>query len=472
MAIFIYALLGILIIVLESRRRRGGQPLDAMAAFNCYYFALFVFVPINVQWLGQDVVRQQYAYETFGSGNAWTALSLLLCYVLFCLGYRVKSARSTQVVAPGRDKSFSLRDSAHVAKIIFLFGVFLMAIYVVQIGGITEVLSKASEVRSGEFVTESKYIGYRHLMQFSSDAFVLFVAVVLGKKIAKTKITIGDKVFLFCASLFFVYYALSTGGRRPFIYPILLCYLIYASLGGRLKKTAVVALALVFIIAGLGSFLGPVILSGNVSAVFDVINLNSADWRGLAEVTYDVATQGLADSYVHFVAAQKASLWQFGFLPDIVSLPGDFFPSQIFGFERNQEFSDEVNKFILGYRIPEGYSGGETLGLHGYLLVNFGYPGMFALFFILGLFYKWLHLRLKPANPKDAVSWLIYWWFVLAFFVYFREGMLIFVLKEQLTWWITIALLLHYRAKRARTPSIHIASQGIQGISSGQGHEA
>ena len=174
---------------------------------------------------------------------------------LFCLGHRVKSAKSTQVVAPGRDKSFSLRDSAYVAKIIFLFGVFLMAVYVVQIGGITDVLSKASEVRSGEFVTESKYIGYRHLMQFSSDAFVLFVAVCLGKRIGKTKITTGDKVFLFCASLFFVYYALSTGGRRPLIYPILLCFLIYASLGGRLKKTAVAAFALVFIIAGLGSFL-------------------------------------------------------------------------------------------------------------------------------------------------------------------------------------------------------------------------
>jgi len=472
MTIFVYILLGILIIGLESRRRRGGQSLDAMTAFNCYYFVLFVFVPINVQWLGADVVRQQYAYQTFGSGDVWTALSVLLCYVLFCLGYWVKSAKGTQVIAPGRETSFSLQDSAHVAKIIFLFGVFLMAIYVVQIGGITEVLSKASEVRSGEFVTESKYIGYRHLMQFSADAFVLFVAVVLRKRIRKIKITTGDKVFLFCASLLFVYYALSSGGRRPLIYPILLCYLVYASLGGRLKKTAVVALALVFIVAGVGSFLGPIILSGNVSAVFDVINLNAADWRGLAEVTYDVATQGLADSYVHFVAAQKASLWQFGFLPDIANLPRDFFPSQILGFERSPEFADEVNRFMLGYRIPEGFSGGETLGLHGYLLVNFGYAGMFALFFVLGLIYKWLHLRLKPANPKDAVSWLIYWWFVIAFFVYFREGMLIFVLKEQLTWWITIALLLYYRSRHVQTPSVQIAAEGIHGISGSQGHEA
>jgi hypothetical protein len=446
MATFIYILLGVLIIVLEWRRRAGGQALDAMTAFNCYYFVLFVFAPINVMWFGEDVVRQPYAYETFGSGNAWTALSLLLCYVLFCLGYGAKSTKDAQVITPSREKTFSLRDSAHVAKIIFIFGVFLMAVYVVQIGGLSEVLSKANEVRSGEYVIESKFIGYRHLMQFSADAFVLFVAVLFGKSIRKVKITVGDKFFLLCAFLFFVLYALSTAGRRPFIYPVLLCYLIYASVGGRLKKATVVVLVLVFVIAGLGSFLGTIVLSGNASAVFDAMNVNAADWGGLGKVTYYVATQGLADSYVHFVAAQKASLWQFGFLTDIVNLPRDFLPSQLFGFERSEEFGDEINEFILGYR-PTDLSGGETLGLHGYLLVNFGYPGMFALFFVLGLIYKWFDLRLKPADPKDTVRWLIYWWFVLAFFVYFREGMLIFVLKTQLTWWLTTALLLHYNGR-------------------------
>jgi hypothetical protein len=79
MTIFVYVLLGILIIGLESRRRRGGQSLDAMTAFNCYYFVLFVFVPINVQWLGADVVRQQYAYQTFGYGQLY-----LFFFVMFC----------------------------------------------------------------------------------------------------------------------------------------------------------------------------------------------------------------------------------------------------------------------------------------------------------------------------------------------------------------------------------------------------
>jgi hypothetical protein len=442
MALFIYVLLGILIVILESRRRRSGEPLDAMTAFNCYYFVLFVFVPINVIWLGVAVVRQQYAYDKFGPGDMSTASCILLCYLLFCLGYWVK--KGTPVVAHGGRTVFSLRDSARVAKIIFLFGLFLTAVYVAQIGGISEAISMASEVRSGEFVIESKYIGYTHLMQFSADAFVLFMAVLFGKRIRKIKITTGDKVFLFCASLLFVYYALSTGGRRPFIYPILLCYLIYASLGGRSTKVSVAVLLLVFVIAGLGS-----LFVSDWWALSGVAVRAGVDGRVLTEVAYDNALQGLADSYIHFVAAQKASLWQFGFLTDIASLPRDFLPSQLFGFERSPDFADAINEFILGYRLPDSFSGGETLGLHGYLLVNFGYPGMFALFFVLGLIYKWFHVRLKPTDPDDTVRWLIYWWFVLAFFVYFREGMLIFVLKTQLTWWLTTALLLYYRGKHA-----------------------
>jgi hypothetical protein len=122
------------------------------------------------------------------------------------------------------------------------------------------------------------------------------------------------------------------------------------------------------------------------------------------------------------------------------------------GFQRNWELSHQINDFF-GVQLPEGpqgepLGGGEPLSLHGYLLVNFGYFGMFALFFVLGLFYKWVHLHFKPADPKDAVGWLIYWWVVLGFFVYFRDGSLLFVVKDQLTWWLITALLLYCRRNR------------------------
>src|ERR1700682_1744091 len=105
-------------------------------------------------------------------------------------------------------RHYSLRTSAVVAKVIFLLGVLTTVVYVIQIGGGFEAISKASEMRSGELVIESKYIGYRHFSQFSADAFVLFFAVIIGKKVRKTNITARDKEFLLCAFVFFVYYAL------------------------------------------------------------------------------------------------------------------------------------------------------------------------------------------------------------------------------------------------------------------------
>ena len=439
-----------------------------MTVFNCYYFVLFVFVPINVAWLGVDVVRQPYAYETYGHGDGYTALSLFFSYGLFCLGY---SAKSSNQVAPatrvGRDY-FPLVSSAYVAKIIFLFGVLLTVLYVIQMGGVMEVISKASEIRSGELSIESKYIGYRHLSQFSADAFALFCVVLIGKKVRKIKITGGDKAFLVCALVFFVYYALSTGGRRPFIYPIILSYLVYSSMGGRMKKVAIAAFAVIFVLAGLGSLIGAVDPVANAPALVELARNNDANWWALLGVAYDNATQGLADSFIHYVGAQKAKLWQFGFLTDIVNLPRDFLPSRLLGFERTLHMYGDTTEYFTGHPVEDDMSGQEPLGLHGYLLVNFGYVGMFALFFFLGLVYKWIHVRFKPAKTNDAVGWLIYWWIVLVFFVYFREGVLLFVIKEQLTWWVTIALLVHYQAKQREHPRSSPASGGFGGIGTNQ----
>jgi hypothetical protein len=449
MTLFLYILLGFLIAALELRRRFRGQAVDAMTVFNCYYLVLYAFVPINVIWLGADVVRQQYAYEQFGRGDIYTALSLIVCYALFYFGYWAKSGKGSSFVGRDGEGCFSFRNSAYVAKIIFFFGVVAAVIYVVQIGGISEVLANAADVRSGEYVVESKYIFYRHFAQFSADAFVLFCVVLMGKRVARVKVTGADKVFLLCAFVFFVFYALSTFGRRPFIYPIILCYLVYWSLGGQIRKLSVVVFVLVFIIAGLGTTLAVVGPVGNYSELLKIAYNDPA----LFKIAYYGATQGLGDSFIHYVASQNATLWQFGFLTDIVNLPRDFFPSQLFGFTRSRNMLGETSEFILGHALPDGVTGEEALGLHGYLLVNFGYVGMFVSFFFLGLFYKWLHIRFRPTERKDAVGWLIYWWVVLGFFVYFREGLLIFVLKEHLTWWSTIALLLHYKAKQWVVPT-------------------
>ncbi len=124
----------------------------------------------------------------------------------------------------------------------------------------------------------------------------------------------------------------------------------------------------------------------------------------------------------------------------------------------------EVSEYFQGHPLEEDVTGEDTLGIHGYLLVNFGYVGMFALFFLLGLFYKWIHNRFEPVSPKDAVGWLVYWWVVLGFFVYFRDGVLLFVIKQQLTWWVTIALLWYFQSNQAvilRSSSAMESNSGV-----------
>ena len=407
--------------------------MDAMTVFNGYFFVLYAFVPINILILGEPVVRQVYAYREFGDGDEYTALSLLITYIVFYFGYFIKFNESR--MPAGYPVAFNLRKSTKVAIIILILGSLAMLTHTIRVGGVFEVLSSASVLRSGEKVIESKFLFFNFFTQFLADAFTLFCVVLIGKKFSGQRIKKTDKVFLFGIFVLFVYYALSTGGRRPFIYPLLISYLVYTSVKGQVEigKLALL-LGLTFIIAGLGTFASLAIAGVLDSGLVE-------DGQGLFGLAYMIATRGLGDSFIHFVGAQHAGLWRFGFLTDIRSLPVDFFPSQLFGFERGRGMLGETTEFFRGYAVAEGMTGEEPLGLHGYLLVNFGYSGMFVLFFVLGWAYRLLHAMFKPRANNDAVGWLIYWWVIFGFFVYFREGAAIFVIKHHLSWWITIGLL-------------------------------
>lgn len=430
MDIVIYALLGLLIAMLELPRRFRQERVDAFTFFNALYFIFFVFVPMNVIYFGSSVVRQKYAYETFGGGDEYTALVLLFTYILFYFGASIKLKSSQQTC---QKKMYATSGSIKVAVIIFLLGFGAMMAHIVRVGGVSEVILLAQALRA-ETLIQSNWLWMNFLSPFLADTFVLICAVIVGKKSIGEKISQKFYLILLLAFIGFVYYALSTAGRRSFIYPVLIIYLIYLSVKGRIElRTMVGILGFLFGLIGLGTIM---------LATFTTDNEFSEDWLNLLATGYFIAVQGLADTYIHFVGAQHAELWQFGFLADIVSLPTDFFPSQLFGFERTRGMYGETSEFFLGHALEDGFSGEEPLGLHGYLLVNFGYIGMCFVFFVLGLGCRWLHVKLKPAVSSDAVGWLVYWWIFFGSFVYFREGVAILVFKSHLTWWITIALLI------------------------------
>lgn len=421
----LYVILGFLVVSVEISRLIRNKTFDALSFFNLYYFIFFSFVPLNIIFLGSDVVRQKYLYYKSGFGDECTALSIIITYLLFIFGFWVVG--DWPKFKSSKHDIFSEENLKIISYVIFGFGFITIMIHALQIGGLYEVISKAKALRSGELVIHSNFLFFRHFNQFLSDAFVLFSLVIIVKKSRKQKVFFSELLFLIISFSFFLYYGLSTMGRRSFVYPILVSYLVCMSLRLIKAKHTFIAISLMAFIIGLGTLIGS----------FDrYVNI----WE-LAVVGYDVAIQGLGDSFMHFVGSERADLWQFGFLTDIFNIPKDFFPSKLFNFERTRHMYGQTSEFFLGHQLKEGMSGEEVLGLHGYLLVNFGYIGLFLSFFLLGIFYKALHMRFNPKNIGNPVEWLFYWWIIFAFFVYFRDGVLIFVIKQHLTWWVTMIML-------------------------------
>ena len=414
-----------------------------MTFFNFYYFVFFAFVPINVILFGEAVVRQKYAYQAFGHGDEYTALCLLLSYLLFLIGWMANpSIGSGFGLKMQRGETYSLRKAARVAFAFFFIGLIAMSYNVVQVGGALEVIREAPNIRSGEFEFESRFVFIRQFISFLSCAFILFLAVYLGKKIDQTRLTVVDKAALIVMAVLFFYYVLSAAGRREFIYPVLLYYLVSSSAGRSfgLKVTVLVIFALIVAQASVS------LATSGLSGLDEIIRYKDE----VFQLAYLNTVQGLADSFIHFAGMQHADLWQFGFLTDILELPLQLVPSRLLEFDRGRGMFGETSQFLLGEGLADNLSGEEPPGFHGYLLVNFGYFGMFVLFFLSGAAYRLLHNVFKPAERKDAIAWLIYWWIFVGFLALFREGVLALALKQYASWWFATGLLLFTRQRQAR----------------------
>lgn len=444
MILTLYVLLGLAIVTVGVYRFLRYRSIDTLTLFNGAYFLFFVFVPLNVVALGEAAVRQKYVYQQFGYGDETTAMALLACYLLFIVGYVVKKSTIRQSAArschsfesdKGGACSAYLHKTATQISITFLIIGFIgLSYHTTLMGGVVEVIKYAPYVRSGEFGLEGKWLFLRQLSVFVSTALILFWAVYDTKR----KVSIVDTGLMLIMIIVFVFYALSTYGRREFWYLVIICSLVTFVTGNGFKFRQPALFVFGFVL-----WFAPLTLN-SFEAFAPVTNVaNAAIVTSYFKYVYLNTIQGLADTFMHFVGMQHASLWQFGFLADIAEIPLEFVPSSLFGFERSRGFFGDISEFFLGHPLARGLSGEELPGLHGYLLVNFGYIGMFLLFFLLGLIYKVLDNVLRPVRSNDAVAWLIYWWVFFMFLEFVREGALILELKPRASWWLAIGLLIY-----------------------------
>lgn len=129
----LYLALGVLIAAVEIQRMRARRPFNALSLFNGAYFLFFVFAPLNVLVLGEAGVRQKYAYQTWSHGDIWTALALMLSYVLFVLGYH-RRGKSEPGVGVGAGPH-AIRTVFWLIGGFFLLGGMALAYHVSLMGG-------------------------------------------------------------------------------------------------------------------------------------------------------------------------------------------------------------------------------------------------------------------------------------------------------------------------------------------------
>ena len=464
----LYLILGALIAAVEIRRIRGGRLIDALFLFNGAYFLFFVFVPLNVLTFGEDVVRQKYAYQTWSHGDVWTAFALMLSYAAFVLGYfRKKNIQKVADDGMGAGEEYAIYPALWLIGGFFAIGALSLGYHINLVGGITQVLKLAPSVRTGEFQLEGSFLFVRQFAYFLVTAFMLSWAVYIDAGEADRKLRGWCWFLLMLLGILFVYYALSTYGRREFLYTFIICLLVWV-LAGRYRKWG--GLTWLLALYGLWFVLYSIWIPTTVQpttvqpTTVQPTTVQPTTVQPTTEFLWNAylrTTQGLADSFMHFVAAQNATLWQFGFLSDLREIPAQFLPSQALGFERSRGMFGETSEFILGRPLEQGLSGEEPLGLHGYLLVNFSYIGMFLIFYLMGAGYRFIDTVLRPDRGGYALSWLMFFWATIGALEFLREGVLILILKPRLSWWLAMGILIWFswRLSQKRTSSYNISTR-------------
>lgn len=449
-----YLTLGILIAAVEVRRLTDGRPLDGLSFFNAAYFIFFVFVPLNVLVFGEEAVRQKYAYQTWAHGDFGTYLSLLLTYVVFVRGYFQRGNSCTPFAIVDRCIA-AFPVVPRVAGVFFLIGVAALAYHVSLVGGVVETLYSSPQVRTGEFKLDGDFLFVRQFGSFLATAFMLYWAVYLDAKSPNQIGAYGRNSrllhYLVIALLgtAFVYYALSTYGRREFLYPMLACLVIWA-LAGRRRLWGSLLWLITF------SMLWFWVYSFVIPDAVQPTAVQPTTMSNFLRDAYFRTTQGFGDSFMHLVAAEHAVLWQFGFLTDLWEMPAQFLPSQVLGFDRPRGMYGETSEFILGRPLQPGLSGEEPLGLHGYLLVNFAYPGMVLLFYLAGIGYRALDAAVRPAQGGSALSWLVFIWPAIGALELLRDGVLVLVIKPHVSWWLALGILIVLGRRREAKPEANL----------------
>jgi len=424
--ITLYLVLGVMIALVESLRRRQA-PYDALFLFNTSYFLFFVIAPLHVIIGGGGFVRQAYVFDRFGSGGVEVGLWLVLSYVLVLVGY---------ALLPRFESPLDLRNIKSGAWLgaglsVLTLGLVGALLYSQAVGGIETALRQAAFIRQGTYEVQGTFLFAKHLVPLLIVG-VLFFLVRRWDRVEASRYK--EKALVLWLVAFFiavVFVGLIVGGRRIVLFPMLVLFLVWSNKVGR---GHVVSLA----VLGLMGFL--------FLAIWDTISWGVRDFAfgeyisqrmGSAGVLYQMAFRPFADSYMHWVGMFNldSPLWGFR---DWLVWPAYIVPSGLYGGVEPPSVIGQTTMMLKG--VPLDGTGGEPPGFHGYFYMSGGLLGVITGSIFFGIVMKGFHCLLLPKS-KSAGAWLVYVWVVFGVIYFVRHGMVEFVLTERFHWWLGLAVL-------------------------------
>lgn len=339
-------------------------------------------------------------------------LALVTYYLAFFCGPRIPVPRLRQVTP----RYVSVKMGAVVT-----LAVTVAMAYIVAQGGITQHMASwiLGRYRAMEFHGPV-------IVLIKSGSVALFVWYVFGRRVLWNPF-FGLSAFALVPALF-----LSTGSRSAIIYPFMLLLMVWMIRHRRLPTVRAVGLAAVaFVLFGvLGLVRSSVYGSGDV------------DFTAIQEFDLGVAVE-YARHEAEGRGAQDAGVGVVGSVPkDVPFLYGESYLGALLFFVPRAVWPDKPRGIGAIY-VSEVYGQGEDsygipVGPVGEAYWNFDLPGVVLIFFLYGIFHRWLATFLLR-NPNRRVAW--------AFFVptlfYFRPTTDVIVayihfivMAATLSWWI------------------------------------
>ena len=207
----LYLSLGLIIIYVEIKRQRYFL-IDHLTLFNAFFFLVYVFTPISLMFLSDDILSHDLALGKYYLGkNPYTAFIIFSAYLFFLSGYYWRAPRDKV-----SNVSFEFRVAHETIMtwmpMVYLVLVAMMTVYVGAEGGLQQTINNAELYRGG--VIFAKYGFLTRLFPLNQILLYYFFYKLF---LEKNSNFVGSYIIYFIISLALFFVIVALNNSRGFL---------------------------------------------------------------------------------------------------------------------------------------------------------------------------------------------------------------------------------------------------------------